>query len=579
VTETQAKGQRTVTLALPNPITATAILLGVAAFVVYAVTAFGGYFGHDDFVILYRAHNGSPIDGGYLFQDYSGHFAPGMFLVAWIVTTLAPLSHPVAIIPLLLMQIGAMALMWRLLVRCFTKRWVLLLPFTAFAFSPLILFPTLWWAYGIQLFPLLLTMVGALNTHVTYLRTRRMTSVVHTLLWTAAGLAFYEKAALFVVLLFGITLLLGERVTWRVWLAHGALVAVFAVLFTTLTASQVKDTGVQDGFVGEFLRRALFETFLPGVFGGSWTASGDGATVASPPLGVQIVFAVLALLVIAGGIRAGGRRAIIAWSLLAGYLAVDLALVIVTRLPEIGPLIGNDPRYVADAVPVAILCATFAFLRKDSGELSRPLTLGLVVLVAISATISFLRLAPGLQFVESREFVATAGEALRAEPGIVLYDAQVPGKVMLDWFTVDGKASRVLGLLPAKPKFDEPGEVMHLLDSGGTPRPIKSVSDAVFSKPGPVQDCGYPVDYQAVSIPLSGRTDGRKLLRMEYYTSAAGPATVHVGRTSADVPVKQGLHVLYLVVDDSFDKVDINRATQVAPMCVVNIRVGMPSTN
>jgi hypothetical protein len=143
---------------------------------------------------------------------------------------------------------------------------------------------------------------------------------------------------------------------------------------------------------------------------------------------------------------------------------------------------------------------------------------------------------------------------------------------------VDGKASRVIGLLPGPPKFDQPAEHMYLLDDNGSPHKIKNVRDAVVGRPGPYQKCGYAVGYDTATIPLSGRVDGRRLLRMEYYTSGKGPVTIRLGKTTHEVLLDDGLHVLYLVADGSFDRVDINRATQVDPMCVVDVRIGTPVT-
>ncbi|RSM65163.1 hypothetical protein DMH04_49835 [Kibdelosporangium aridum] len=562
-------------LVLPKTVSIAAAVVAAIPFVIHAIATFSGYFGQDDFVILYRAGNSGPFDPGYLFQDYSGHIAPGMFLLAWFITAPAPLNYTIAVIPALLMQAGASILLWRLLVRVFGHRWGLLLPYAMYTFSSLILYSTMWWAYAVQLFPLLLTMFGAFNTHLTYLRTREPKHVVTTLLWTVAGMAFYEKAALFLPLLFGFTLLLGERAPWRVWLAHGALLAGFVALYAGLTASRIKEGLPSGDVIAEFLRRSVVDVFLPGLFGGPWTDPAMGAAISTPPLGLRIAAAAVAVAVIAGGILVGGRKAVLAWSLLGAYVVVDLALVIITRLPEIGPLIGNDPRYTADAVPITVLCGAFAY---SSLRLKRPAAGVMVVLLGVSATLSYLWLAPGLKFEKAKQYVATAQAALKADPSIVLYDTPVHEEIMNKWFFVDGKASRVIGLLPGPPKFDQPTENMYMLDDNGSPRKINNVRDPVVGRPGPYAKCGYAVGYNTATIPLSGRVDGRRLLRMEYYTSGKGPVTMRLGKATHEIHLNDGLHVLYLVVDGSFDRVDINRATQVDPMCVVDVRIGTPVT-
>jgi hypothetical protein len=575
--------RRPVTLTVPKPVTVVAILIGVIPFAVHAVAALQGYFGHDDFVIFHRAAAANPFDPGYLFQDHNGHIAPGMFLVAWFVTELSPLSVPHAMVPLLLVQAAATLMLWRLLVRCFGVRWGLLLPFAVFTFSPLILYPTLWWAAGVQAFPLLLAMFGALNAHVRYLQEGGRKHVVVTALWAVAGLAFFEKAALFIGLLAGITVLVEQSWSlgrhWRVWVLHGSIVAVYFGLYSLLTVSQVGDTPLSWDVAAEFVRRAVADTCVPGLFGGLWTDPKPGGGVTTPALTLRLITAGLALAVVAGGVIVGRGRAAVAWSLLAGYLAVDLALVILTRLHQVGPLIGNDPRYIVDAVPVAVLCAAFAYFRPSPPPARHtPVILGLVALLAVNATVSFQRLAPGLQFPESREYVTNARAALDADPGITLYDTRAPQTIIHEWFGADATASRVIGLLPGPPRFDQPSEVMYQLDDHGRPQRIKDVKDAVAGRSGPYQDCGYSVGYQTATIPLSGRVEGRRLLRLEYYTTAAGPVTLRIGRTTTDIHFLDGLHELYIVVDGSFDRVDINRATQVTPMCVVNARIGVPLT-
>ncbi|MET0133694.1 MAG: hypothetical protein ABW215_08880 [Kibdelosporangium sp.] len=574
--------ERQIVLTRPRPLTAAAVAVGTVPFVLHAWMTFAGYFGHDDFLILYRSAQHGPFDPGYLFQDYNGHVAPGMFVLAWLVTALAPLNYAVTVLPVLAMQAVASILLWRLLVRIFGPRWALLLPFAVYAFCPLVLYPTLWWAYAIELIPLLLAMFGAINTHVTYLRTRAAKHLVGTLLWTVAGMAFYEKAVLFPAVLFGITLLLGERVPWRVWLAHGALLAGYAVLYISLITSRVKDGLPSAEAIVEFAGRAVVDTFLPGLFGGPWTGPGPGTsgTILTPPLWLRLAVVLLAAIVIGGALRRARKRALLAWLLLAAYMAVDLALVIVTRLPEIGPLIGTDPRYVADAVPLAALCATFAYLEpgNDSGGPRRPVVLTLVTLLGVSATLSFLWLAPGLQFTKSKQYVATARTALAADPSMVLYDVQVPGEIMVEWFGANGRASRVLSLLPGRPRFDQPSDVMYLLDDNGTPHKITGLKDPVVGRTGPLDKCGHAVGQEIVTIALSGRVEGRRLLRMEYYTSSAGPVRIGLGPAAQQVNFDEGLHELYVVVDSSADRLEISRSTKVDPICVVDVRIGLPAT-
>lgn len=204
--------------------------------------------------------------------------------------------------------------------------------------------------------------------------------------------------------------------------------------------------------------------------------------------------------------------------------------------------------------------------------------LTVVTLLGISATFSFLQLAPGLRFDKSRQYVATAQAALAASPSMVLYDVPVPPEIMVEWFGDNARSSRVIGLLPERPRFDQPTDEMYLLDANGSPRRITGVRDPVVGRVGPVDKCGYPVGGQIVTIPLSGRVAGRQLLRMEYYTTGVGPVRIALGDQVQEVNFSQGLHELYVVVTGEGDRLELNRTTAVEPICVVDVRIGSPLT-
>jgi hypothetical protein len=559
---------------LPARLSLASLVVAGAPFLVHAWVALHGYFGQDDFVITYRAAHADPLDFSYLFQDYSGHLQPGTFLLAWVETTVAPLNFAVAVVPLLVMHAVALLLFWRVLVHCFGARWALLAPFAVFAGSPLVLFPTLWWAYGMQLLPVLVAMAAALLAHLRHLDTGHTRFAVHAILWTVGGMLFYEKAALFVGVLFGVTVLrgstIGEAVVRHryVWLAHLALLAAYAALYFGLTASQTDGDPVAAAEVAEFAYRSIVDTFLPGLVGGPLAAPGGGATWATPPLAVRVVAVVVAVALVV--LRRGK-----AWLLLAGYLLVDLALVAVTRLALVGPTIGADPRYLADAVPVAVLCASFAVLRPDR-EPRRWAVVAVALVVVAGSVASFLRLAPALQYREARDYVATARAAFVEQPDIVLYDTGVPRTVMLDWFIADAYTSRVVGTMPDAPKFDRPTETLYTLDGNGRPRPIIELTDSVRGEAGPDPDCGHLVDTEPVRIPLTGASFGRRVLRVGYFTADTGDGTITVGDTRVPVSFEEGLHVLNVVVTGTYGTVEVARNLNLAPLCVTDVEIGLP---
>lgn len=584
---------------LRSPVAVVAFLVAAVPFVVHAVAALGGYFGQDDFIFTYRAAHSAAHDLDFLFQLYSGHVQPGVFAYVWVVTAIAPLNFTVAMAPVLVVHAVTLWLCWRVLVRLFGARWGVVVAFAVFAASPLVLFPTLWLAYALQLLPVLLAAFGALHAHLRFLHGEGARHAVYAGLWTVFGLAFYEKAALIPAMLLAVTILVapaGEppilwalrRFRW-VWLANAALVGLFAVLYLSVGDAPVNQNPVGTRDVLDLVYRSLVDTFLPGLLGGPLTGAAGGATWATPPVWVRAGAAVAAVaLIVASAVRSR-RRALLPWLFLAAYLAVDLAMVASARLGVFGSVIATDPRYLADAVPVAVLCAAFAFLapwrvgepapepEPAPAPVNARVAVGAVTVLAVAGgLVSFLRVAPELQFRPAREYVATARAALAEQPGMVLYDTAVPNKIMIDWFVGDALTSRVVGLVPESPRFDRPAEDLYQLDGTGTPQPIITLADTTAALAGPQPDCGYQVAEQVVRIPMEDTVTGRRIVRLGYFTGESGDGVVRAGDTEVRVRFTEGLHVLHLVVTGEFTHVEVSRSARTVPICVTDVLAGVP---
>lgn len=559
---------------VPKGLGVAALVVAGVPFLVHAWVALHGYFGQDDFVIMYRAAHADPLDFGFLFQAYNGeHLQPGTFLLAWVETAVAPLNFAVAVLPLIVVHGVAIWLFWRVLVRLLGYRWGLLPGLAVLSASPLILAPTVWWAYGMQFLPLLVATGAALVAHLRYLDTGATRYAVQAGAAVVGGMLFYEKAALIAAILFGVTVLRGTTVAealvrhWRVWAAHGVLTLGYLTLYFALTANQSAARPVNADAIAEFTKNAVVDTFLPGLLGIPFTGPGGGASWATPPLAMRIAAVVVTLALIAVSRKKP-------WLFLAGYLAVDLALVVVARLWVLGPAIGTDPRYLADAVPVAVICAAFALRDR---KLTEPVAVGVAVVLVAAGTVSFLEVAPGLQFRQARDYVATARQAFAQQPGIALYDTTVPNDIILNWFITDNYTSRVVGLLPDAPPFDRAAETLYLLDSTGRPQPVTAITGEIHGERGPAPDCGHLVRQEPVRIPLTGPSFGRKVLRLGYYTGDTGDGTITVGDTRVPVRFRSGLHVVYVPVDGAFTHIEVARNLDVQPLCVTDVTVGVPS--
>src|ERR1700746_560011 len=74
---------------------------------VRAVLAFRGYFYWDDLILIGRAGTQRLLSPSFLFDDHDGHVMPGAFLVAGVVTKLAPLDWIGPAISLVVLQLLA----------------------------------------------------------------------------------------------------------------------------------------------------------------------------------------------------------------------------------------------------------------------------------------------------------------------------------------------------------------------------------------------------------------------------------------------------------------------------------------
>src|SRR5262249_15893342 len=173
---------------------------------------------------------------------YSGHLMPGQFLLVWLLTAVAPMKYTVAVLPVLALQAVGYVLTWKLLVRLYGHRWAILVPYAVVVCSPLVLAATMWWAYALQLIPLELSLPAALYAHVGYLQTGLRRDAVLGLVWTAVGLACWEKALLIAPVVFGVTVVLNPhggllsrlvvtlRRYRRLWIGYAVLDVAYLVL-------------------------------------------------------------------------------------------------------------------------------------------------------------------------------------------------------------------------------------------------------------------------------------------------------------------------------------------------------------
>jgi hypothetical protein len=581
-------------------VTTLALVLALVPLLWHAWSTLHGYFTQDDFVYTYQAAH-TPLSLHYLFQSYGAgphtagpHIMPAQFLLIWVVTRIAPANYVVAVLPLLAMHAFAYWVLWRLLSLLFPNQSARLVPFAVFTLSPVLLITSMWWAFGLEIVPFALALFCAVLQHVRYLETGLRRHAVLALLATAGGLLFWEKAALIIPVLFAVSALLAPvkgvraRCMWAArkhaaaWVAFVVLAFLYGAMYLALATPTQAHT-LRRGDVGRLGLNMLTHAFLPRLLGGPWSRNFGGA-----PLGAVVVLAslVAAALVVTALLR-GGSRAVLAWLALVAYLGCDVALLATARLSFVGPVIGNDPRYMADAVPVAVILGSFAFMhpvlqwrRVLLPERSRftpvqPGVAAIAVLLILGTMVSTALAVPAAQNREARRFATRISSELKRRPTMALFDGGVPRLAMLPVFGDEWRVSRVVGLLRPKARFDATGDAMFMAGSDGLTRPFEFFF-AIPSVPGPVYNCGHLAGAGATDIPLARPVSQKHVVvRLDYFTGRSSTGTVRAGTRSIPVEFTTGgVRNLYAVTDGPLQSIAVSAGF---PVCVVQALVGGPA--
>ncbi|HYH71754.1 MAG TPA: hypothetical protein VD764_00950, partial [Nocardioides sp.] len=152
----------------------------------------------DDWIYLDQTQSMGFLE--YVFQGYNSHLMPGQFLLTWILTEAAPLDYGWAALVLTLLAVGSVVAWAAAFREIFGERTQLLLPLSFIALSPLLLMPIVWWASGIQVLPLQLSMGLSVLFLARYLlRGRRRRDLAWLMLSYGLGLFFWQKALLIMI--------------------------------------------------------------------------------------------------------------------------------------------------------------------------------------------------------------------------------------------------------------------------------------------------------------------------------------------------------------------------------------------
>ncbi|TKJ20666.1 hypothetical protein [Blastococcus sp. CCUG 61487] len=570
------------------------LLLVLGQTVVRALVVVPSYYWQDDFVHLYLARE-LGLSREFLVRDHNDHLEIGANLLHWLLGRTATTSFLPAALGLLGLQLIASLLLLALLRELFGRSPWLLVPFAGYLFTPLALPVATWWSSGLEALPLQIGMLLALLGLVRALRRRSAGWAAVSVAGHALGLLAYEKALLVLPTLIAVLVLVewagvpaGRRLgllarNWRYLLGHVLLVAAYVPLYLAVVDPS-PGTESDGGSAGAWVGYTVFRLLLPGMFGGPWTSPESDDDTRLPPVEepVAVALAVLAVAVVALSVWLRGRRALAGWLLVAGYVAVDLALVVVGR-SRLLEMVTGDPRYLADALPVVAIgcCAAFSgplvqrrvprWLPRLAGSLAAALAVS-APLVA-GAVVSTALVAEEMQHRQSRDYVAAVLQAMADRPGASVVSSQPPWDVNI--FGYPGLREMMLAL-GRDVDFDLPGTEMHMFDGSGELRPITVIGRLQAS--GPVPGCGWPVNPGGQRLAeLARGTGAAEVVRLGYLAGEGATLTLAVGDDEQELRVPPGAGQAFFVVTGQHGPVEIRADDAGASgVCVSDLVAGSP---
>lgn len=589
------------------PLDTRKLVLGAAVLMVLfqvgfrAWALYSSWFYTDDYRLLHDAQT-HDLGWSYLALPFDSQFMPFGRALAMLVAGAGHVNWALAASVTLLLQACASAACVWMLSTLFGARWAALAPLGVYLTGAMTMPALMWWAASLNQLPLQIVLFCSVTSWVRYARTRDRRWLALTIGVLAIGLLCYVKTLLvFAVLAYLLLayfstgpirprLISAVRRYWPAAAAAAALALVFVVYYTTQVPQIFQPS--ETPLAGTLADSMLGTAFTTGALGGPWRwdASNPPTGYADPPSWtVHLAWCVLLLAMLVGALlrRRTGR----AWLLLAGYLATAYVLVLTSRAPVAGALIGLEYRYVTDVVPVLALCWGLATMRLlDAPESSvardaplllvapgRSLQAALVGALCISGMVSsysYARIWHGNN--PGDDYTHAAIRGLHDEGEVDLANQVVPHEVIPGFSSPYNTTGRLLPLLVDNARFPSVTEDLAVLDDGGSPRRAL-IQPAVASLNGPDEDCGWKVQGRPVTIPLTGTAfDFGWWVRIGYLGSAADTTEVRMGGTILEAPVRPGLHSIFLRVEGELSSVTIGGLDRATTLCVDTVEVGQP---
>jgi hypothetical protein len=604
-----------------RPILVAAIVLIAAQLLWRAQFLSRMYFYRQDFFNLDFAIR-SPFSWHYLTYVGTGHLTIAERAIIWLLARISVYSWGLASAVSLAFLAAAGLAAFALLRTLFGERPAILVPLAIYLLSPLGIAAVGWWTVALESLPLQLALFMALNAHVRYVRTSRPRYLVMAACWVAFGMLSFEKGLAVPLLLFAVTAaflvgggswiaaMLRALVRYRkAWLVYAVvMIGYVVVLASSLQTSTSRPVVPHASAVLRFSWDVVKDSLLPGAIGGPWqwwALPGRAYAIANPPAALTWLAFIIAVTIVGASLL---RRRVSwrAWGTFAVWVVVaDMLPVIIARLNWYPILLALDTRYVADAVPVLVICVGLAFLPvTDASEASavpapvdpragahaRPQPSSAERMWRSTASAVFAVFAVGAIWSAGTYEVATSGRpaasyiataaqtVAMAPPGTHVLDGAVPDQVKV---AANGTHA-VIGVI-------QPGKLDWIEHPKGTIDGLR-----MFGPDGLL----YPAwVYGAASGPPRSRHHGcfpernglivvnffhsspylSTVLRIGYIWTphSAGQVNVSYGGTVHGLRVEPGLHAAYLPVNGPAPGISVAVPGGVR-MCIGDAEAGAP---
>ena len=567
------------------------------------------WFYFDDLAFMSRAAN-QPFDADYLVESYGGHLMPAGFAVARLLNDVAPFEWLPWAASLLVLQALAGVGMLRLLLSMFGHRWAVVALLAAYLGYVFTLSAGIWWAAGINQLPLLVSFAFGLHAFLAHLRTHRATSLVAALLWTAAGLVFYEKT----LLLIGV-----YAIVAACWFTVGTTPERLRGLWDDYRAAVVSFTVLGGGYLGVYVAYGLdfspsestgqswgplawnlvMVAFATGAVGGpiTWQSITVGS-LADPSTVVQLVAWVVVggLVYYAYRTRTHSRRA---WLPLVFTMACNVVLLASARAAVVGPDIAREFRYQTESGALVVVAVGLAFLpligaREVNGErpdVPRPYETPRYVAAGVLAVVALATLS-SIRYVErwqdgnpSEPYFANVEAALADADGPVpLVDTGLPQTLLWSYRFPENIYSHVFRDLEGIEVATYPSSALDnllLFDDTGRLSPV--VIPPVRSMLPTDGSCYTVEPGRTTRVPLNGPViGGGWWIQIGYGSKRDATVRVEAGDRSYVVDLPRGLHNLYVEAEGEFTAVRLSedgddRPGQAAGVCVATLDLGVPA--